>query len=69
MQETMCFSFFLNKFQSFLENLGNISMDTKLELFRLLKRNEALSSVAQGNAQVFFTPDQCNLTIESGKKK
>eukprot|EP00299_Pterocystis_sp_00344_P011492 c5373_g1_i1.p1 GENE.c5373_g1_i1~~c5373_g1_i1.p1 ORF type:complete len:391 (+),score=117.83 c5373_g1_i1:38-1174(+) len=53
--------------RAFLDELGDLPMSEKLNLLRLLKRNEALSDLTNGSAQVFFTPDQCNLTIENRK--
>eukprot|EP00299_Pterocystis_sp_00344_P017537 c8786_g1_i1.p1 GENE.c8786_g1_i1~~c8786_g1_i1.p1 ORF type:complete len:473 (+),score=138.88 c8786_g1_i1:115-1533(+) len=51
--------------RAFFDGLGDLQLQEKIDLLHLLKRNEALSELSHGNAQVFFTPQQCNLTIEN----
>eukprot|EP00198_Chlamydomonas_reinhardtii_P011859 XP_001701196.1 predicted protein [Chlamydomonas reinhardtii] len=44
---------------------GRDGRDTAEEFWKLLRKNEALTAVAQGSAHVYFTPQDAHLTIEN----
>ena len=54
------------KIMAFLNSLGNIiSEEKKIELFYLLRRVDAIEAVSKGNATLYYTPNDVNLSIES----
>jgi len=55
-----------SKVAAFLEGLSDQVQDgqQKVELWKVLRKGEQLHSVAQGNARVYFTPSDCNLSIQ-----
>eukprot|EP00301_Raphidiophrys_heterophryoidea_P002451 c11145_g1_i1.p1 GENE.c11145_g1_i1~~c11145_g1_i1.p1 ORF type:complete len:681 (-),score=175.38 c11145_g1_i1:119-2119(-) len=40
------------------------SIATRVEVWNTLRKNDALRSISQGTAHVFFTPNDCNLSID-----
>ncbi len=52
------------KVRIFLEGLGsNLSMDQKIAIFNTLRKGEVLASLAKGNANLYFTPNDVDLKI------
>ncbi|MBI3549636.1 MAG: hypothetical protein HY078_11400 [Elusimicrobia bacterium] len=50
----------------FLDGLNpSLSAEDKVELFRLLRKQEALDKLSRGTAQLYFTPADVNLSIET----
>ncbi|MEZ4592735.1 MAG: hypothetical protein R3D55_16545 [Chloroflexota bacterium] len=55
------------RIQAFLNGLDeNIPLENKLSLFNNLRKQEALEALSTGNAQLYFTPQDVDLTIRSG---
>jgi len=51
---------------SFLSGLGDIISSTdKIAIYNLLRKGEVLHDLSQGTAQLYFTPADVNLSIES----
>jgi regulator of protease activity HflC (stomatin/prohibitin superfamily) len=51
---------------AFLAGLGeSLTIQNKLEVFNLLRKGEVLNALSQGHAQLYFTPADVNLSIES----
>ncbi len=55
------------KLKSFLEHTKTMvpDLNKRMELWKVLRKNDALEQVGKGNARLFFTPKDCNLSIES----
>jgi regulator of protease activity HflC (stomatin/prohibitin superfamily) len=54
------------KIVAFINSLGDlITEEKKLELFYLLRRVDAIEAVSGGNATLYYTPNDVNLSIES----
>ncbi|MFC1745738.1 SPFH domain-containing protein [Candidatus Riflebacteria bacterium] len=54
------------KLKSFFDGLGKeLAQEEKLLLFQTLKKNEALAKLSEGDAQLYFTPSDVNLSIET----
>merc|ERR1712038_91535 len=55
------------KLKAFLEHTKGLVPDLskRMELWKILRKNDALEQVGKGNARLFFTPKECNLSIES----
>jgi hypothetical protein len=52
--------------RAFIDGLGpDLPTDAKLALFNTLRKQEALERLSQGTAQLYFTPQDVDLTIES----
>ncbi len=52
--------------RAFMEECGDeLSVEQKVELFRLLRKKEILSALAAGNAALYFTPSDVELSIET----
>jgi len=55
--------------KSFLEALGEsfsqMEMNTKIALWSTLRKEDALRAVSQGQAKLYFTPKDANLSIEN----
>jgi hypothetical protein len=52
--------------RAFIDGLGTeLPIDAKLALFNTLRKQEALERLSQGTAQLYFTPQDVDLTIES----
>jgi len=51
---------FLNKLKADVSQL-----DTRVQLWNTLRKQDALSVVSSGPARVYFTPSDCNLSIET----
>ena len=49
----------------FLDGLGDISTADKLAIFNTLRKKDALESLSTGNAQLYFTPNDVDLRIET----
>jgi len=61
------------KVRAFFDGLGaELAPDSKLSIFNLLRKQEALEALSTGNAQLYFTPADVDLSIETratnGKK-
>lgn len=53
--------------RAFLEGLGDdVSMSEKIALFNTLRKQAALERLSEGNAQLYFTPADVDLTIRTG---
>lgn len=56
------------KVKAFFEGLGdNLDPADKLAIFNTLRKQDALEALSAGNAQLYFTPDDVDLTIEARK--
>lgn len=54
------------KVKAFFEGLGdNLDPADKFAIFNTLRKQDALEAVSAGNAQLYFTPDRVDLTIEA----
>lgn len=52
---------------AFLTGLGDgLANEQKLAIFNTLRKQDALTALSQGNAQLYFTPADVDLTIRSG---
>jgi regulator of protease activity HflC (stomatin/prohibitin superfamily) len=52
--------------RAFLAGLGDgVSLEDGLALFHLLRKQEIMQALSQGTAQLYFTPSDVNLTIET----
>ncbi|PKK88287.1 MAG: hypothetical protein CVV64_19480 [Candidatus Wallbacteria bacterium HGW-Wallbacteria-1] len=52
--------------RTFIDGLGKeLSMEQKLTVFRMLKTGENIENLSSGNAQLFLTPDDCDLRIQT----
>merc|ERR1712032_363726 len=51
----------------FLSGLQNQvpELDDRMDMWKVLRKTEALSVVSQGGAQIYFTPKDVDLSIES----
>jgi len=55
-----------NRVRAFFDGLGEqLSPPEKASLFNTLRKGDALEKLSQGTAQLYFTPADVNLTIES----
>ena len=52
----------------FFEKLGDMTLEKKLEIFGALNKAQILADLSKGSAQLYFTPQEVDLTIESRKK-
>eukprot|EP00392_Amoebophrya_sp_AT5.2_P004693 g4701.t1 len=56
----------VTKVNEFLEKLPkSLDMPTRISLWNVLRKREALAELGSGNAKLFFTPKDVNLSIES----
>lgn len=46
-------------------NFPNMEEATKIGMWNTLRKEDALKAVAQGNARLYFTPQDANLSIEN----
>eukprot|EP00592_Proboscia_alata_P020820 CAMPEP_0194407634 /NCGR_PEP_ID=MMETSP0176-20130528/5630_1 /TAXON_ID=216777 /ORGANISM="Proboscia alata, Strain PI-D3" /LENGTH=548 /DNA_ID=CAMNT_0039207353 /DNA_START=100 /DNA_END=1746 /DNA_ORIENTATION=+ len=46
------------------ENFPDMDMDVKISLWKILRKEDALKAVSSGNASLYFTPNEVNLSIE-----
>lgn len=55
------------KLKAFLDHTAKLmpDMQKRVELWKILRKTDALDVVSKGNAKLFFTPNDCNLSIES----
>jgi regulator of protease activity HflC (stomatin/prohibitin superfamily) len=51
--------------QAFFDGLGEMSMREKVALFNTLRKQEALQSLSEGKARLYFTPEDVDLRIET----
>lgn len=52
---------------AYLRGIGDsLSDEAKIALFNLLRKGEILHDLSQGSANLYFTPNDVNLSIESG---
>lgn len=57
-----------SKIKSFLELLGSeLDSPSKIALFNTLRKQDALATISEGSAQLYFTPADVDLSIESRK--
>jgi hypothetical protein len=55
-----------DRVHAFLTGLGeDMALTDKIALFNTLRKQEALKNLSQGTAQLYFTPDDVNLSIET----
>jgi len=55
-----------NRIQAFLDRLpADLSTEQKIALFNLLRKKDILDTLSKGSAQLFFTPSDVNLSIET----
>lgn len=55
-----------SRVKSFFEGLGEeISLEDKIALFNTLRKRDILQKLSEGSAQLYFTPNDVNLSIES----
>jgi hypothetical protein len=52
---------------AFLDGLGNFvpKVEDATELWRVLRKTDALTAVSQGGASIYYTPNDVNLSIET----
>lgn len=54
------------KLRSFFQGLGDgFSLEEKMRLFQVLKKNEVLGKLSEGKANIYFTPADVDLSIET----
>lgn len=53
------------KVKTFFEHLKALSPELRLHIYQLLRKQDALAELSQGQAQLYFTPADVNLSIES----
>lgn len=54
------------KVQTFFQALAtDLSLETRLAIYQTLRKQDALAAVSQGQAQLYFTPADVDLSIES----
>jgi len=60
-----------DQIKAFLKGLNNatVSMDTQIAMWNSLKRLDGIQLVSQGNSQMYFTPNDINLSIEQLSSK
>lgn len=54
------------KVQAFFDGLGDLSLEQKVAIFNTLRKEDMLAVLSESNAQLYFTPNDVNLSIESG---
>jgi len=56
------------KVKSFISRISeafpDMGLDTKINLWNVLRKEDALKAVSEGNATLYFTPNDVNLSIE-----
>ena len=57
------------KVKSFLDELSNefsgVDDNARIDLWKTLRKEDALRTIAKGNATLYFTPNDVNLSIEN----
>lgn len=55
------------KLKAFLDHTAKLIPDIgkRVELWKVLRKTDMLDVVGKGNAKLFFTPNECNLSIEN----
>lgn len=51
--------------RAFFDGLGDLPVGDKIAIFNTLRKQEAIESLSQGKAQLYFTPAEVDLSIES----
>lgn len=51
--------------KSFLSSIPNMDIHEKISLWKTLRKEDALRAVSSGNASLYFTPKDVNLSIEN----
>ena len=51
--------------RAFLEGLGDLPQEDRLALFELLRKQDILTALSEGRANLYFTPADVNLSIET----
>jgi len=54
------------KVQAFFDGLGDLPIEEKVAIFNTLRKRDMLSDLSEGHARLYFTPNDVNLSIESG---
>jgi hypothetical protein len=54
-----------NRVQEFLDGLGDMSLQDKMIIFNTIRKQESLEALSTGNASLYFTPADVNLSIET----
>lgn len=54
-----------DRVRAFFEGLGDIPLTEKLAIYNTLRKTDALQAISAGEAQLYFTPSDVNLSIES----
>ncbi len=52
--------------RAFFDGLGDMPAEVKSAIYNTLRKNDALEALSTGDAQLYFTPSDVNLSIESG---
>jgi regulator of protease activity HflC (stomatin/prohibitin superfamily) len=54
------------RIRSFMEGIGDtLSADNKVALYQLLRKKDILAALAEGNAHLYFTPSDVDLSIDT----
>lgn len=55
------------KLKAFLDHTSKLmpNIEKRVELWKVLRKTDMLDVVGKGNAKLFFTPNECNLSIEN----
>jgi regulator of protease activity HflC (stomatin/prohibitin superfamily) len=56
------------KVKTFFDELGSFDFEQKMKIFLALKSNENIDNLSKGNAQLFITPEDINLRIQTNSK-
>lgn len=51
--------------RAFFDGLGDMPADDKIAIYNTLRKHDALKAISEGDAQLYFTPNDVNLSIES----
>ena len=51
--------------RAFFDGLGDMPAENKVAIYNTLRKNDALGVLSDGHAQIYFTPSDVNLSIES----
>lgn len=49
---------------AFLKGLGNVPFDHQLQMWGALRKLEGIKKLSEGTSQMYFTPNDVNLSIE-----
>eukprot|EP00028_Trichosphaerium_sp_Am-I-7-wt_P010137 CAMPEP_0168537786 /NCGR_PEP_ID=MMETSP0405-20121227/20620_1 /TAXON_ID=498012 /ORGANISM="Trichosphaerium sp, Strain Am-I-7 wt" /LENGTH=595 /DNA_ID=CAMNT_0008566585 /DNA_START=52 /DNA_END=1839 /DNA_ORIENTATION=- len=54
-----------DQIKNYLDGLEGIDMETKLQMWNTLRKLDSLSTLSKGNSNMYFTPSDVNLSIET----